>query len=201
MRIVPAARRLADFGSRSPAPPAKAPAPPAQPDAGEMLARAREEGRRQGLREAEAAHEARLKELAARHEEALAACRRECAARTAASLTEDLRQGLAKAQERISEAVAEILAPLLEASARERALAELADLLKEMFAADGALRVRVTGPEALLEELRGRLGGQADRVGLHPDESAAEISVEADDAYVETRLGEWMSGLAAGEDS
>ena len=58
--------------------------------------------------------------------------------------------------------------------------------------------ITVTGPEDMIGVLKARLEGRADGVAFLVSERATDISVEADDTILETRIGSWLEAIGEG---
>ncbi|WP_372425379.1 hypothetical protein [Salinarimonas chemoclinalis] len=135
-------------------------------------------------------------EALATREAVLADARAAWAREEGERLAEGVREGLATIEERIAEAAARALAPLLEAAARDKALAALASSVATLLRAEPALVLVARGPADLGEALLARLGDAASAVRFDPAETP-DIVVEGEDVVIETRLSEWARRVAA----
>ncbi len=205
-RIIPAAMALQEFGQALPDEMVDAvdddvAVANGEPASEEMLRRAREEARRQALKEAEAAFAEERAQLQQAHAEALRQCEERCQRETGEQLVACLHEGLVALEEALGERLALLLRPLLEEAARRRVLAGLEKALREMTGRDGALEVHLTGPLPLLEAVRERLGEDGPRLVVEPDECAVELVAHVDGTVVETRLREWLAKALGGSDA
>ena len=201
MRVVSAQQALADFGR--PGRPAAGAAADAPADATAQLeARiiaAREEGLRVGRSEAEARLQAERQRLEEEHARALAEAQARWQEETGRRLAEDLEKGLGQMRRALEEALAEILEPLLEDAARQRALAGFAAVVSRMMAADEGLRLRVKGDPSMLEALSAALGEEAEKIAMEAAPGSPELTTHVDSTVIRTALEEWRATLAADE--
>ncbi len=211
MKVIPAACALTDFGTASPRPFAELRSVPdsgstgegnaddreEKPDPGEdlsaRLARAFEDGVAHGRKEAEIAFAEERRRLEALHAEELTVRERQWREETGRMLAERLCEGLKGLERALGERLSDILAPVLEAAARDIALRRLRDELRRMLAEEEGLKVHVSGPPELLESLKGHLGDIAAAVTLEPDREAARIIVHVDNTVIETGIAEWAA--------
>lgn len=106
-------------------------------------------------------------------------------------LAAQIADGLKEMEARIANTVARLLRPFFGEIARTQAVEELVDALEVLLGADEGLRLEVSGPEDLLEMLRGKLGGRNVAVLFAPGEGV-EVRVSAGQTLLETNLGQWM---------
>jgi hypothetical protein len=159
----------------------------------EALAKARVEA----TAEAEVRFAALRAEDRAAHERDLAERERRFAEATADALVQGLAEGLAAIEAMLSEHVARALSRFLAGAVRERALGELAQTVAGLLATAACTKVRITGPEALIERFRARLGDVKAAVDLVVDSGRSDLAVTLDDTIVETRIADWMDRLSA----
>jgi hypothetical protein len=88
--------------------------------------------------------------------------------------------------------VARVLLRFLGNAARDRALDQLSETVAALLAAGGAARVRIAGPESLVNRLRQQAETLKVVVEVTVNPDAADVTVTLDDTIVETRIAEWM---------
>ena len=159
------------------------------------LAKAFGEGREKGRREAEEALAEERRQIEERHAAELAERERRWREETGRELGERIDEGLRRLEQALAEQLADILRPLMEEAARRMALERLGEEVRRMLAAEGGLKVRISGPVEMLEAMRERLGEDADGVVMEPDETQARLVAHVDDTVIETRIGEWAATL------
>ena len=145
----------------------------------------------------EQAHEAQsetLAELAAKHEAELNSLRAVHAAEVA-SLTvhaiEDMEKRIAQA---IQTHLVSILGALMSAQHQQKAVAQFAEKVSAMVSDGRGIRLRVTGPQQLLDALGAELGDDARRFLLVPAETT-ELEAAIDESILSTRFSEWHDVL------
>jgi hypothetical protein len=152
------------------------------------------EGRAAGEAAIRSEWESEREALEARHAEALADLRQ----RLEQDAARKIEEGLAAAVERISAAVADqtafVLAPVLQDALAERAVHEMAEMIKAMLTTHKAACLTVTGPAALFDILKEALGPEAPEL-RHVETSDLDISVDIDEAVLVTRLSAWAGSL------
>lgn len=193
---------LKDFGPRSPVKPAALaaaeplmPATPPVPST-ETLLREKIGAAEASLRTSlEAEHLAQLAEMTARHAaeiEALQVSFGTEAGRTVAT-------ALGEAEARITAlavlAATRMIGSILSEDVQRRSVDRLALAIREAMADRDTVRIRVRGPQSLFEALRAALGDEAARLD-YTETAGFDLSVAIDGDLLETRLGEWSSGLS-----
>ena len=205
-------RFLVDFDAAAPpAPRAPWPAPvrplfgvepdpvapePAEPPV-DRVALAVSEAVAAALGDAGSAHALELVDLAARHAAEVAAMRARWAAEEGAALAEGFRAAVAVLGETLGDAAASALEPLLGDAARALAVDGLRAAVADLVLAGAGGTIAVSGPADLLDALRAALGAAGvgiDGMGFTASD-AAEVSVEADNSRIETRLGAFAGAL------
>lgn len=106
-------------------------------------------------------------------------------------LAAQIGDGLKEIEARVASTVARLLRPFFSDLARSQAVAELVDALEVLLGNDEGLTLEVSGPEDLLEILRGKLGSRNVAVLFAPGQGA-EVRVSAGQTLLETNLGRWM---------
>ena len=183
----PAPQRVAH-----PAPPTRVPEPANAAD--ELRARAFEEGKREGLKLAEAKHALDRRRRENEDERRAGERIAEAEARLGAQLAERLEGELAALAARVEGEIVECLAPVLGGLAERRAV--------ERVAADAAgfsecARFDVSGPDGLVRAFLARLPeALRSRANVKPGDGV-DLVVEADAARLTTRLARVQAALAA----
>ncbi len=90
----------------------------------------------------------------------------------------------------LSEKVVEALVPVLGHFLAEKAVSELADMLRAQFEENGSLAVVVRGPAALFDILQARLGENAPAL-RYIQNNALDLQIEFDETVLVTRLSAW----------
>ncbi|MCT8997777.1 hypothetical protein [Chelativorans intermedius] len=197
---------LPDFGAAAPArravapdmEPAFAPPRPEAPDAGEerqtleeAVARA-EEALAQRL---ERQHAERLAAERARHEEEMAAARRQLAEEAGALIAARFDKMQREVTALTAALSARILGVVLTEDLQKRAVEELTRIVAAALEDREAVRIRVKGSALLCDALRASLGERAAQVEFS-EAGDFDLTAEIDESLFETRLGEWSQALA-----
>lgn len=205
------ARYLKDFGAVQPPAPAilsealidDAPAPsfsfdafPPEPeiDIDAERAAARADGEAAGRQEIQALWDADRAEREARHAEELAALRRaleEAAALRVAESFRSMRESLGTV---LSDQVAAVLAPVMSEALAAKAVADLAETIRQSLGAGHAAVLTVHGPADLFERLKEALGEDGPAL-RHQPAADLDIAVDLDDTVLVTRLSAWAASL------
>lgn len=150
-------------------------------------------GREEGLAAGRAEYAAKLDEERAAAGARLAEERAAWASEEGARLGDAIGAAFQVLEETVGDAVAAILSPVLQDALRARAVDELASTLRRLMASDQRI-LRISGPEDLLEALRGRLCGDISAIAF---EAAEEIDVHvvAEQTIIETQLRAWMTRI------
>jgi hypothetical protein len=90
---------------------------------------------------------------------------------------------------------ARVLGGLLTEAIRNRAVAVLADKVREALRESDAVRIRVSGPQSLCDALAASLGEQSRGIEF-ADSPSFDLAVDIDSSIYETRLAEWSAELA-----
>ncbi|MBB5751014.1 hypothetical protein [Prosthecomicrobium pneumaticum] len=192
-KLVGAERTKAESGHA----PAAAPSAPPQPDLKAIAEAAAAEGRRAGEAAARQAFERQRAEDQARLEERIAAERKSWSEREGDGLARALEAGLAGLERTLCDRLARVVEPFLAPAMRNRALDELAGLIRAAIAAENMPLLRVSGAPDLIDALRARLAADAP-VTFEPA-SGAEVTVTAGATLLETRIAAWLARLGEQE--
>jgi hypothetical protein len=132
-------------------------------------------------------------QLLAQHEEALAELRQRYETDLAALMAEKFRDIAIATAQSISDQTAQILSPLLEEALANKAVSDLADLIRtSMLEGDlGTLTVR--GPAELFEKLKTTLGDTPLR--RHVEAADLDITVDIGETALVTRISAWSASL------
>lgn len=205
------ARYLKDFGAvQPPAPPilseslmedAAAPSfsfdafpPEPEIDIDAERAAARAEGEEAGRQEIQALREADRAEMEARHAEELAALRRQLEEAAALRVAEGYRRMAESLGVSLSNQVAEVLAPVITEALAAKAVADLAEVIRQSLGAGHAAELAVHGPADIFERLKLALGEDAPAL-RHQPAADLDIAVDLDDSVLVTRLSAWAASL------
>ncbi len=98
------------------------------------------------------------------------------------------------AAQTIADQAACVLAPLVEETLAAKAVADLAEQVREAVLKGEAEMITVRGPLAMFEQLRTRLGDEA-TVIRHVEASDIDLTVQIGDASLVTRMSAWSASL------
>ena len=205
------ARYLKDFGEPTPAPPVLVddvgdfdfgggfdiPEPTIETpvDLAAERAEARAEGLAAGAAEAKQSWEEERAQLLKAHADELAATK----LKYEAEITSIVEKKMSEAAVLIAEAVgmqtARILAPIVEQTLVEKAVADLAELLHAAILEGDAATVTLRGPVELFEKLKAALGEEHQALLRHVEAADLDLSAEMGDAALVTRLSAWSARL------
>lgn len=170
-----------------------------QPSPEEELAARLEAAYEQGLADERARAAAALEEAKAdaraEKEAALEQARAAWASQEGERLGGLVVEGLAALERRIADEVARVLAPLVAAAARERALSDLARAIRTLLRAEPGAVLAVTGPADLGEAVLERVAEAAAAIRFTPGEGI-DLVVEGETTSIETQIAAWAQGLA-----
>jgi hypothetical protein len=145
----------------------------------------------EGRAAAQAANDAALASQTAALEQRLATEREMWAGEQGSLLGELIAASFADIEQRVSQKIGQILRPLLEEKLRAKAVMDLAQSLDSLLAKGDYAKVAISGPKDLLAALEARLGGA--HAGLSFIETdRVDVTVEADETVLETRIKAWM---------
>jgi hypothetical protein len=189
------APRLAESAPAEPAAPPHPPEPPA-----EMFTRAElDEAVARALLEAEerfrVASELEAAAAASTRDEEADRLRRELGSEAGARIAERLAQMQAEVTETTGSVVARILGVALTEEVARNAVDQLARAVAAALADREAFRLRISGPQSLLEALRLALGSHAERAEF-TENQALDVTVALDSTLFETRISEWAGALS-----
>jgi hypothetical protein len=164
----------------------------------ERIEAARASGFASGEAAARAALEATLSALREAHARELVAAREAWVSGEADKLARQLATGLEDLELRLADATARVLAPHLRAKVARRAIDDLHAELSRLLADGAEVSVTISGPEDLLEALRGRiadqLAGKAASISYRTSDQP-EVHIVARQTVLETRLGAWAAKI------
>jgi hypothetical protein len=90
---------------------------------------------------------------------------------------------------------ARVLGGLLTEAIQKRAVAVLADKVRNALRESDAVRIRVTGPQSLYDALAASLGEHSHGIDF-VESPSFDLAVDIDSSIYETRLAEWSAELA-----
>ena len=208
MMAVPAAKYLVCFDKpdnepafdEAPVPPIVAFQPlPAESDERERdtaakIEEAYQRGKDEGFASARSLFETELDEARRRHEQAIESARAEWTRETADKLANQVSAAFQTVESLIAESVSRLLRPVFLTAVREDAIRSLASCLAKLRSGDSGRLISITGPQALLEELRKRLPESEAALEFLPSQ-AADIRVIAGQTIIDTQIQSWVSAL------
>ena len=176
---------------------AASPGIPAETEADRIEA-ARASGFASGEAAAKAVLAATVAGLGEEHARELAAAREAWASGEADKLAHQLAAGLEDLETRLADATARVLAPLLQAEVARQAIADLNSELARLLGNAADVSLSISGPEDLLEALRGRLADQLAGKTVSVDYRQSEepdVRIVVGQTVLETRLGVWAAKI------
>ena len=204
----PLARYLKDFGAAPVAMPvmpsfdeahddpfsfdATPPEPPVDLEAERAAAHA--EGEVQGRAEIQALWDEERAATAARHAEEIASLRRLLEEQAAVRIDTGFRSAVDTLSTVLSDQVAQVLAPVLSDVLAEKAIGQLAQMIRTALGASPAAALTVHGPQHLFNLLQQLLGEDAPQL-FHVEAADLDISVDIDEAVLVTRMSAWAASL------
>lgn len=153
--------------------------------------RAFAEGRAEATAELVFEHERQIADLQAAHAAELAALTQRLEAETANRLAErfaDMADGLVVA---LGDQTARVLAPVMEDALLQRAVADMAQMIKQGLVAGEGCTLVVKGPTQLFEALKRQLGEDMP-LFRHVETGDIDLAVEMDGTILVTRMAAWV---------
>jgi hypothetical protein len=148
------------------------------------------EGYQQASRELTEKHQIELMEQAQAFREQLEALQIEGRAQAASRIDQrltDLQSALVAV---VTEQVVQTLVPVLGHALAEKAVAELANMLKAQFQENGSIAVVVRGPTELFAMLKAEMGETAPAL-RHIENNELDLQIEFDETVLVTRMSAW----------
>jgi hypothetical protein len=152
-------------------------------------------GRYQGLDDARAEFEAKLKAAEESFEERLAAERASWAAEQGALLADKITTAVDSLSNDIGDSVAAILAPFLEEKLRVRIVEELLRSLEKVLKGGRPATLKISGPDDLIQVIRQTLGASSSAIEFEVTD-AVDVQVVADHTIIETQLEAWLQRIS-----
>ena len=152
--------------------------------------RALAEGRAEATAELVFEHERQIADLQAAHAAELAALTQRLEAETANRLAErfaDMADSLVAA---LGDQTARVLAPVMEDALLQRAVADMAQMIKQGLVAGEGCTLVVKGPTQLFEALKRQLGEDMP-LFRHVETDDIDLAVEMDGTILVTRMAAW----------
>jgi hypothetical protein len=163
-------------------------------DVDAVRAEAFAEGRQAGEAAIRAEWEDERAKLEARHADALADLRQRLEQDAARKIEEAFLAGVDRIAAAVADQTAFVLAPVLQEALAERAILEMAEMIKAALTTNKAACLTVKGPVALFDILKDALGDAAPDL-RHVETLDLDISVDIDEAVLVTRLSAWAGSL------
>ena len=152
-------------------------------------------GRYQGLDDARAEFEAKLKAAEEAFEERLAAERAAWVVGQGALLADKITTAVDSLSNDIGDSVAAILAPFLEEKLRVRIVEELLRSLEKVLKGRRPTTLKISGPDDLLQIIRQTLGASSSAFDFEVTD-AVDVQVVADHTIIETQLEAWLQRIS-----
>ncbi|MGO4573379.1 hypothetical protein [Microvirga sp. 2TAF3] len=96
----------------------------------------------------------------------------------------------------LSERIANVLRPVMLTSLRDKSIAATKAVLSSFLSETSSRMIKIQGPTDLLDDIRKSLGDQAAAFEFVKAETV-DVSIVADDIFIETQLTSWAEQLAA----
>lgn len=151
---------------------------------------AREDGRAEGLAEAQANFAAELAQAREGFAAELKEARQQWANAEGERLREQLVAGLAAMEERLSESVARVLRPFILAALRRRMTEKLVENVRTIVGSADKMKIRIAGPEDIVAALRDELQTVPAAIE-YVVQTGLDVSVSAEPTSIETQLKAW----------
>ena len=163
-------------------------------DRPEPIATAFLRGRYQGLDDARAEFEAKLKAAEEAFEERLVAERAAWVAEQGAELAAKITTAVDMLSDDIGDSVAAILSPFLEEKLRVRIVEELLRSLEKVLKGGRPATLKISGPDDLLQIIRQTLGASSSAIDFEAT-GEVDVRVVADHTIIETQLEAWLQRI------
>lgn len=139
-------------------------------------------------------YDAERQELEKAHAEQLAALKEKHETETVALIAAQFRDVAAATAQALADQTAVILSPLLEEALTAKAVAEMADMIREAMVEGELGTLTVRGPAGLFERLETALG-ETSAVLRHIEADDLDIAVEMGESALVTRMSAWSASL------
>ncbi|ADP71785.1 hypothetical protein Rvan_2570 [Rhodomicrobium vannielii ATCC 17100] len=161
------------------------------------IAAAYRKGLEEGETEALAASNKILAESIARHRSEIEAARKAWVEGEADCLERLVLQSLAAIRGEICDAVARILSPVVGRHLTEQAIARLLAEIRKLTSDEGGIKLKISGPSDLVQELVSRLDDAVIVETVIAD--TCEVAVSIDKTVIELSLGRWLMSIGVHE--
>lgn len=152
------------------------------------------EGRREAEAELLTVKAEEIAALEARHAAELEAMRIRCENEIAAMIYDRFCDTGSQLAAMIADQTARVLAPVMDATLQQKAVADLARMITHSIGAGEGCRITVKGPLALFEALKRHLDDET-LVFRHQETTDIDLSVEFGDSILVTRLAAWADNV------
>ncbi|WP_416355093.1 hypothetical protein ACLNGM_11990 [Aureimonas phyllosphaerae] len=151
---------------------------------------------RQDLERASAERiEALRQTLAADHEGVLAEARRQWVETEGDRLADLVILQMAVFEDALKTTLSSLLRPLVLDARKRMTVDELAGAVKTIAFDGTTVKIAASGPSDLLHSLEDKLGDHARHVSFDPDETYADVRIDANQTVIETRLAAWLKAV------
>jgi hypothetical protein len=165
-----------------------------QIDVDAIRAEAFSEGREAGEAAVRAEWQSEREALEMRHAEELADLRQRLEQDAAHKIEDELTSAVDRIAATLADQTAFVLAPVMQEALAERAVLEMAEMIKAALTSHNGACLTVRGPVRLYEILKDALGDAAPEL-RHIETPDLDISVDIDEAVLVTRLSAWAGSL------
>jgi hypothetical protein len=169
--------------------------PEVEEDKPEPIATAFLRGRYQGLDDARAEFEEKLKAAEEAFEERLTAERAAWVTEQGAELAAKIATAVDTLSNDIGDSVAAILSPFVEEKLRVRIVEELLRSLEKVLKGGRPATLKISGPDDLLQVIRQTLGASSSAIDFEATD-AIDVRVVADHTIIETQLEAWLQRIS-----
>ncbi len=167
---------------------------PARPETSRRIEEARAAGYQEGHAACAREQDAALAEERDRLREELERQKIEWVEQQSAAISTAISSGLAEFEKEAALAIVNILKPFLIGQIINKITDALTANLNELLARKSDCMFQITGPQNLLDALRGKLSSVGVAIEYTPSEGF-DVIVRADHTTIETQLGAWMQAL------
>ena len=168
--------------------------PVVEDDSADRLQEAYCRGKEEGLAIARAAFENDLAEERCRFEQEMEVARSRWTEEVVERLADQIPVAFQDVEARIAASVARILRPALLAAVRDEVIASLTASLPKLRSGDGGRMIAISGSNAMLDKLRGRVPELEMAIEFLPSDNV-EVKAIADQTVLDSQIQAWLSML------